>query len=228
MGIEQSEQSSINIQDSLIDSGRWVLCLTWPCWSRVLLVSFTLRKDNDCFIQWLPVAGESGCIYVRHGGWGSAGPAISHCSFFHYREMWRGDKVTEGETSGHVRLIWTLHEAWNQFFSFPRGEMWRMKTLCINSRDSLHTVLHCCGGNLFFRSFMLRGFFEEYHKKALFHHRERTIKLPYSSYFTFIVFQGCVKSNICDQMGHISWWECRWMYGWPTAPHSLIVNEEGC
>lgn len=67
---------------------RW--CLTWPCWSKVLLVSFSLRKDNDCFIQWLPGAGESGCMYVRHGGWGSAFPATSHCSFFHYREMGEG------------------------------------------------------------------------------------------------------------------------------------------
>lgn len=63
--------------------------LTWPCWSSVLLVSLTLRKDNDCFIQWLPVAGESGCMNVRHGGWGSAFPATSHWSFFHCR----GDKT---------------------------------------------------------------------------------------------------------------------------------------
>lgn len=62
------------------------LGLAWPCWSKVLLVSFILRKDRGCFIQCLPGAGESGWVYVRHGGWGSAVPATSHCSFFHYRE----------------------------------------------------------------------------------------------------------------------------------------------
>lgn len=36
------------------------LVLTWPCWSSVLLVSLSLRKETDCFIQWLPGAGESG------------------------------------------------------------------------------------------------------------------------------------------------------------------------
>lgn len=65
--------------------------ITWPCWSNVLFVSFILRKENDCFIQWLPGAGESGCMYSRHGGWGSAFPATSHCSFFHYRDIVRWD-----------------------------------------------------------------------------------------------------------------------------------------
>lgn len=62
------------------------LVLTWPCWSSVLLVSFSLRKETDCFIQWLPGAGESGWRYVLQGGWGSAFPATSHFSLFHCRK----------------------------------------------------------------------------------------------------------------------------------------------
>ena len=34
--------------------------LTCPFWSRLLLVSFVLWKESDCFIQWAPEAGESG------------------------------------------------------------------------------------------------------------------------------------------------------------------------
>lgn len=76
-------------------------CLTWPCWSKVLLVSLSLGKDSGCFIQCLPGAGESGCVYVRHGGWGSAAPAISQCSFFHYREIVKWGRF-KCETSGCV------------------------------------------------------------------------------------------------------------------------------
>lgn len=42
--------------------------LTCPCWSSVLLVSLSFKKETDCFIQWLPLAGESGWTYVLQGG----------------------------------------------------------------------------------------------------------------------------------------------------------------
>lgn len=30
----------------------------------LLLVSLSLLKDTSCLIQWAPVFGESGCIYI--------------------------------------------------------------------------------------------------------------------------------------------------------------------
>lgn len=30
----------------------------------LLLVSFSLPKETSCLIQWFPVLGESGCIYI--------------------------------------------------------------------------------------------------------------------------------------------------------------------
>ena len=41
--------------------------LTWPCWSRLLLVSLSLWNVHGCFIQCAPEAGESGWIYRRPG-----------------------------------------------------------------------------------------------------------------------------------------------------------------
>jgi len=54
------------------------LKLTCPLLSSVLLVSLTLLKSNAWDCQWAPVAGLSGCRYMRCGLWGSAPPAGTH------------------------------------------------------------------------------------------------------------------------------------------------------
>lgn len=65
----------------------------------MLLVSFSLRKDTVCFIQWLPGAGESGWRYVLQGGWGSAFPATSHLSLFHCGRRRDESRSIETESS---------------------------------------------------------------------------------------------------------------------------------
>lgn len=38
----------------------WATLLVLP----LLLVSLSLLKDTSCLIQWAPVLGESGCMYI--------------------------------------------------------------------------------------------------------------------------------------------------------------------
>ena len=52
--------------------------LTWPLSSRRWLVSLSLSKDTICFIHCVPLAGESGCTWIRPGMCGSALPKIRH------------------------------------------------------------------------------------------------------------------------------------------------------
>lgn len=69
----------------------------------MLLVSFSLRKDTVCFIQWLPGAGESGWRYVLQGGCGSAFPATSHLSLFHWGRRPDESRSIETESSHRGR-----------------------------------------------------------------------------------------------------------------------------
>ena len=55
-----------------------VWTLTWPLSSNWLLVSLSLSKEMSCFIQWAPLAGDSGWTWILGGELGSAFPATTH------------------------------------------------------------------------------------------------------------------------------------------------------
>lgn len=56
--------------------------LTCPLSSNWLLVSLSLSKDTTCFIQWVPLVGESGWTWILGGEFGSAFPATIQLELF--------------------------------------------------------------------------------------------------------------------------------------------------
>jgi len=68
---------------------------TCPLSSSRLLVSLSLSNEMICFIHWAPLAGESGCTWMRPGMCGSGFPAttqLEEWKLYRYRLSSHGTK----------------------------------------------------------------------------------------------------------------------------------------